>query len=105
MMLAFSGFQTTDMNICRREKLYAAEFFALLVAGMILVAGVILAGLVATSTGGSWWFIFLGAGMGATVAGEIIKKRMEKLVKMSREARGTARRRSNGKAASASPRS
>lgn len=75
------------MKICRHEKVYAVKFLPLLAAAVILLGLVVWAWLKATSTGGYWWLFFMGTGAGATVAGEIIKKRMELLVKMSRQAR------------------
>lgn len=78
------------MKICGDETLYAGKFLALLGAGMVLLGLVVWSWFQATSVGGYWWVLFLGAGTVATVAGEIIKKRMELLVKKSRQARAKA---------------
>lgn len=78
------------MNICKQEKRCAVKFLPLLGAAAILLGLVVWAWLQASSVGGYWWILFIGTGTGAMIAGEVIKRKMELLVKMSRQARAEA---------------
>jgi hypothetical protein len=75
------------MKISKQERIHAGKFFVLLLIGLTLLVAVISVWTKAVSNGGSWWFLFLGCGAGAVAGGELIKTRMEVLLKLSREAR------------------
>lgn len=75
------------MKINREERVQTGAFFALLLAGGVLVVAVLSVWAKAVFSGGVWWFLFMGSGVGAIAVGEKIKEAMESLVEKSRRGR------------------
>ncbi|MCD8482043.1 MAG: hypothetical protein LR015_04830 [Verrucomicrobia bacterium] len=69
------------------EAKQAEKFPSLFYCGIALIAVVVLAWTKALESGGMWWIMFAVCAVAGLIIGEKIKRRLESMIRISRESR------------------